>query len=305
MSSFSIAQDEEGVRLDKLLAQRFSSYSRAYFQYLIEAGSVLVNGKISKKRELLKEHDEVEVYFILTPELSLEPEEIPLDILYEDEDLLVINKPAGMVVHPAPGHPSKTFANALLFHCSRLSLEGPFQGSLRPGIVHRLDKETSGLLLAAKNLETHGKLVSSFACREIQKHYLAICFGNPGTVTIDAPIGRHPIDRKKMAIREEGGRAALSECRTLAHHSPFSLVEIRLITGRTHQIRVHLKHIHCPVLGDPTYGSPSLNRKYNATRQLLHAHRLSFKHPRSQSLIELSAPPPPDMSPWIPDPLTI
>ncbi len=288
--SFIISKDESGIHRDKLVVSRFLDHSRTYFQYLIENGSILVNGKSVKKRETTQEGDEVEICFILTPELSLEPQNIPLDILYEDEHLLAINKPAGMVVHPAPGHPSNTFANALLFHCKQLPSS---KDSLRPGIVHRLDKETTGILLAAKDLETHAKLIAAFSNREVEKHYLTICLGNPGNKTIDAPIGRHPTRRKEMAVSEKG-KPALSRCCVQAFHAPFALVDITLITGRTHQIRVHLKHLNCPILGDPLYGSAAINKKYAATRQMLHAHSLRFKHPHSQKTIEIEAPLPED-----------
>lgn len=287
-----VSDEEQGIRLDQLLSRRFPNHSRTYFQYLIEKGSVLVNGKKIKKREEPKCGDEIEVCFLLTPEISLEPEEIPLDILYEDEEILAINKPAGMVVHPAVGHPSKTFVNALLFYCKQLQhIKGT---DLRPGIVHRLDKETSGVLLAAKTSDMHALLIQLFSNREIEKHYLALCMGNPGAGTIDAPIGRHPVHRKEMAIVSEGGRAAISHYKTLKIKDNLSLVDIHPITGRTHQIRVHMKACNTPILGDPVYGSTSANLKYGAERQLLHAHTLSFKHPRTQKQVLLTAPLPED-----------
>lgn len=293
---FVVSEKEAGERLDKLLATHFSHHSRTYFQYLIDHGSVLLNSEKVKKREKAQEGDEVEVCFLLTPEISLEPENIPLDILYEDEYLLAVNKPVGMVVHPAPGNPSHTFVNALLFHCGKINTSDE---RLRPGIVHRLDKDTSGILLAAKTVEAHQKLVSIFCNRLIEKQYLAICVGNPGNVLIDAPIKRHPIHRKEMAVCQEGGKSAMTRCSVLSSQGNLSLVQIELLTGRTHQIRVHLKHHKTPILGDPVYGAPSANQKYGTSRQFLHAHTLKFLHPITSAPLHLSAPLPPDMADFI------
>lgn len=272
-------------RIDRLLAAQFPDYSRTYFQYLIENGFVLVNGVPMKKKDKPKTGDEIEICFQLTPEISLEPQNIPLEILFEDEHLIVINKPVGMVTHPAPGHASQTFVNALLYHCKSL----PCTDSVRPGIVHRLDKETSGVLLAAKTAESHRKLVEMFSNRSIEKTYLAICIGSPGEVTIEAPIKRHPTKRKEMSVDLEG-KPATTICKTLAFDGKLSFVEIRLITGRTHQIRVHLKHIGKPILGDTVYGSSAWNKKSGAPHQLLHAHRLKFDHPITGEKLDLTAP---------------
>lgn len=290
-----VSSQEAGERLDRILAARYCEVrSRTYFQRLIEKEAVLLNGETVKKRIKPKEGDEIEVCFELTPELDLLPEDIPLSIVYEDEDLLVVNKPAGLVVHPAPGHWTGTFVNALLHHCRTLEIDDP--ASVRPGIVHRLDKDTSGLLLAAKHPLAQQRLIESFSNRQIHKEYLAICIGNPGQVEINAPIGRHPIHRKKMTVNEAGGRWALSRCMTLAYDGQLSMVKIILETGRTHQIRVHMLHHGTPVLGDQLYGSSNANRKYKADRQLLHAHLLRFKHPMAGIEIELKAPPPNDFS---------
>lgn len=288
----TILKEQEGVRLDALLASYYPELSRSYFQYLIEEGAVLVNGSQVKKRTKPTCDDEIEVCFLLTPEIDLKPEAIPLDILYEDEHLLAINKPAGMVVHPAPGHASGTFVNALLYHCHSLPQHA---GDLRPGIVHRLDKETTGVLLAAKTVMAHQGLVSLFARRAIKKKYLALCAGVPKNQTIEAPIGRHPVHRKEMCIDHERGKEALTRIEVVAHQGDFSLVEVDLLTGRTHQIRVHMKSIGFPVLGDPVYGAPSINKKLGLTRQLLHAHTLRLTHPISQRTLELSAPLPEEM----------
>lgn len=283
---FIVSAEEAHTRLDKLLSLRFPNYSRTYFQYLIERGCVLINGMPLKKREFPKVGDEIEICFLLTPEISLEPQNIPLDILFEDDHLIAINKPANMVVHPAPGHPNNTFVNALLYHCKNLPTSDP----LRPGIVHRLDKDTSGVLIAAKTTAAHAKLVELFSQRRIQKFYLAICVGSAKEGLIDAPIKRHPIQRKEMSVCFEGGKEAKSFCKLLKKNKKLSLVEVQLLTGRTHQIRVHLKYWGTPILGDSVYGSHSANKTFNVPRQLLHAHRINFTHPMTNAPLELLAP---------------
>lgn len=287
-----VTEDEEGERLDKLLARRFKEvYSRTYFQYLIDEHLVLLNGLPVKKRIKPQAGDEIEVQFAAIPEIALTPEAIPLSILYEDDYLLAINKPAGMVVHPAPGNWSGTFVNALLHHCGQW---GGDPSSLRPGIVHRLDKETSGVLVAAKTLDMQQKLTELFASRQVYKEYLAICIGHPQDGEIRAPIGRHPIHRKQMAIVPTG-REAISVCKTLGYNDKLSLVQVVIATGRTHQIRVHLKYKGTPVLGDSLYGNPSLNQYYSAQRQMLHAVVMRFCHPVTKQMMELKAPLPQDM----------
>ncbi|MGH2639770.1 MAG: RluA family pseudouridine synthase [Rhabdochlamydiaceae bacterium] len=277
------------IRLDRLLVQSFPNHSRAYFQYLIGSGLVLVNGSPVKKRETMEIGDEIEVCFELTPELSIEAENIPLAILHEDDHLIAINKPAGMVTHPAPGHPKGTFVNALLYHCRTL----PMTDHLRPGIVHRLDKDTSGVLIAAKTTECHQKLVELFSSRLVTKHYRAICVGNPGDRTITEPLKRHPTRRQEMHV-DPTGKPATSICRVLKTEGDLSWVDIQLITGRTHQIRVHLKHVGTPILGDPVYGRLTANEKYGAQRQLLHAKTLSLIHPITKASLNLEAPLPND-----------
>lgn len=291
--SVYVTETEAELRLDKFLAAKFPDFSRTYFQYLIDKSCVLVNGQVVKKREKLQPLDEIEVCFELTPELSVVPEAIALDILFEDEHLLIVNKPAGMVVHPAPGHPTGTFVNALLHHCNTLEVD-----SLRPGIVHRLDKDTSGVLVAAKTSQVHAQLVSLFASRQIEKHYIAVCLGNPGNVVINAPLKRHPVRRQEMAVRE-GGKEAISECHIIGFDGKLSCVGVKLITGRTHQIRVHLKSRGTPVLGDQVYGSHTANALFGASRQLLHAHRLSFVHPVTGTLLQIEAPIPNDIKTFI------
>ena len=288
-------EEEANVRLDQVLTARFPDYSRTYFQSLIEKSLVLVNGALAKKATRLVAGDEIEVEFAATAEISITPEAIPLDIIYEDAYLLAINKPVGMVVHPAVGNWTGTFVHALLYHCALNLPTGSQTASLRPGIVHRLDKETSGLLLAAKDEITQRRLVEAFAARQVYKEYRAICLGNPGSRRIEGNIGRHPVRRKEMAVLREGGRAALTLCETLCYDNLFSYVRLIPYTGRTHQLRVHMRHVGFPILGDPTYGNPSANQKWGAKRQLLHAFSLRFTHPHTKEQIELKAPLPQDI----------
>lgn len=297
LETFFISQEEAGDRLDKILAIRLSEAgSRTYFQYLIDEGKVLLNGAPIKKRTKPKAGDEIEVEYILTPDITLQPENIPLNIVFEDDHIIVVNKPAGMVVHPATGHWTGTFVNALLFHCRDLILQ---QGNApsdqqRPGIVHRLDKDTSGLIVAAKTGAAQQRLVEMFSGRRVYKEYLAICIGNPGSGSVDAPIGRHPTNRKMMAVVEIGGRQALTHFRTLKYSERLSFVNIVIATGRTHQIRVHMKHKGTPVLGDAAYGIVSFNAKMGVERQMLHAYRLRFDHPITGSSMDFEAPIPKD-----------
>ena len=287
-----ISEDEAGERLDKILARRFTDvHSRTYFQYLIDEHLVLLNGIPVKKRIKPVAGDEVEVQFAALPGIDLKPEAIPLSIIYEDEHLVVINKPVGMVVHPAPGHWSGTFVNALLYHCQLLPVP---EGTLRPGIVHRLDKETSGLLVAAKTLEAQQKLIELFASRKVYKEYLAVCVGHPSDGVIEAPIGRHPVHRMEMAIVPHG-RAACSICNTIGYNDKLSVVQVVITTGRTHQIRVHMKYKGTPVLGDSLYGTTALNQSFNVSHHLLHAAVLRFPHPITGQSLEFKAPIPDEM----------
>lgn len=287
---------EAEQRLDRLLTTHYPSFSRTYFQWLIENNFVSLNGKPAKKRTLPKVGDKIAVSFQPLPECSLEPQTIPLDIVYEDEHLIAINKPAGMVVHPAPGHWDQTFVNALLAHCQDLP-QGGEKG--RPGIVHRLDKETSGILLAAKTAQAHQKLIQAFAARQIKKEYWAICLGCPEPTTITTFIGRHPIRRKQMAVVQENGKEAITSIEPLISNKDLSLVRIYPKTGRTHQIRVHLKHLGHPILGDSTYGQSPINAKLQVKRQLLHAYQLVLNHPITQKPMKLTAPLPADFLKWI------
>jgi 23S rRNA pseudouridine1911/1915/1917 synthase len=271
---------DEEVRLDLFLSRHYKQFSRTYFQYLIADGFVLLDGKQVKKRVIPTLGQEVEICFQLTPELSLEPEAIELSILYEDDDLLAINKPAGMVVHPAPGHPTGTFVNALLYHCKLK----PSNDSMRPGIVHRLDKDTSGVLIAAKNSLAHQKLTEMFAERKIKKSYLAICMGHPKAQTISAPIARHPIRRKEMSV-QPSGKKALTQIEILKSNHVMSFLSLFPETGRTHQLRVHLKHIGSPIYADPIYGKKVLGQRLH-----LHAHELKFLHPITHKEVHIKAP---------------
>lgn len=295
--SFEITETEAGTRLDQILAGRYRTLkSRTYFQNLIADGKVLLNGKAVKKQLKPDAGDEVEVFFALTPEISLTPENIPLDILFEDEHLIVVDKPAGMVVHPAVGNWSGTFVNALLYHCANLAQDS---SSMRPGIVHRLDKDTSGVLIAAKSGLAHQKLVEMFSKRLVSKEYLAICLGNPGEGVLTGAIGRHPVHRKQMAVCDHG-RPALTRYRTLHFDGRRSLVQVQLETGRTHQIRVHFSHHRTPILGDSIYGNSQANQKFGAERQMLHARRIGFMHPLEGHPLEFSAKIPADMLAQIP-----
>ncbi len=289
MEQETICATEE-KRLDKILTDQFPSCSRNYIQSLFEKGLITINGQAVKKRYVPKIGERISVEFTDEDPIDLAPDPIPLDILYEDDAIICVNKPSGMVVHPAPGHPRKTFVNALLHHCQTLDVE---KGDVRPGIVHRLDKETSGILVAAKTRSAQEKLTSAFSNRLVKKEYLAICTGSPGTRTIDASIGRHPVRRKEMALNETG-KEAVTEVSTVQKGELFSLISAKPITGRTHQIRVHLKSIGFPILGDKTYGYIKLNQKFRIERQLLHAYKLSFPHPTTNEEIKLTAPIPED-----------
>ena len=285
---FSSEAGDAGSRLDHFLASRIPELSRSRIQALMEEGRVLVNGE-PKLRSCKLRGGEV-IALTVPAVISSEnlPEDIALEILFEDDDLIVINKPAGLVVHPAPGHAGGTLVNALLHHCTSLSGIG---GVERPGIVHRLDKETSGCLVAAKNDAAHQSLTEQFAGREVRKIYLAICAGilKKKKGTINVPLGRHPVHRQKMGIRVRDGREAVTDWLVLAALPCGTLVRCTLHTGRTHQIRVHMKHLGHPVVGDEVYG-----KRAGFARHLLHAWKLGFSHPRTGFPLDFTAPIPPD-----------
>ncbi len=298
--NFIVEQSLPSERLDVFLRARFPAVSRGAMQRLIEQGHIRVNGKTVKPTHSPRAGERVEVTWPEARPAEAQPEEIPLDILFEDQSLLVVNKPAGLVVHPAAGHEEHTLVNALLHHC-RGSLSG-IGGVARPGIVHRLDKETSGCLVVAKNDETHIALSEQFAGRFVKKVYHAILCGEVPRAAgeIHAAIARHPTHRKRMAVHDDAaGRAAHTSYRVLEKLKCATYVEAQIHTGRTHQIRVHFQHLGYPVAGDDTYGATKNRRlkelaNYAAPRVLLHAKELSFVHPRTQQPLKFSAPLPAD-----------
>ena len=279
-----------GTRLDAFLAGQMEK-TRSSVQKLIEEGNVRVNGSPAGKNTRLREGDRVEAVEPPPEVLDVTPQNIPLDIVYEDGDLLVVNKPKGMVVHPAPGNPDGTLVNALLYHCGG-SLSG-INGVIRPGIVHRIDKDTSGLLIVAKNDRAHQSLAEQIAVHSFTRIYNAVVYGNLKTEegTISAPLGRHPTDRKRMAVLSSGGREAVTHYRVLERFSGFTLVECRLETGRTHQIRVHMAHIGHPVAGDPVYGPKKCITELHG--QCLHARVIGFVHPATGEYLEFDSGLPP------------
>jgi 23S rRNA pseudouridine1911/1915/1917 synthase len=278
------------MRLDLFLAKSLPEFSRSRIQQLIRGGFVRVGGNITRPNQPVRSGDEIELTEPPAEKTKTEPEPIPLAILYEDDDLIVINKAAGMVVHPGAAQPEHTLVNALLHHCSTLSGIG---GQQRPGIVHRLDKETSGCIVVAKNDVAHRELSKQFTARTVEKIYLALVAGklrNP-TGVIENKIGRHPVHRQRMSVNSPRGRAARTEYRILHSNPQASLVECKLHSGRTHQIRVHLHHLGNPVLGDKVY-APRLTNGF--PRQMLHAWKLGFSHPRTGEWKQFEAPLPDD-----------
>lgn len=273
------------IRIDKYLASFFSEITRSQMQNMIENGDVLVNSSIVKCNYILKDEDKIDIIFNDAVASPIMAEDIKLNVIYEDSDIIVVNKPSGMVVHPAIGNKSGTLVNALLFHCKDLS---GINGETRPGIVHRIDKDTSGLLVACKNDFSHKKLADDFASKKINKIYYAICSGviphNVGV--IDAPIGRDKVDRQKMTVTPDG-KNAITHFKVIERFKEFTLVEVKLETGRTHQIRVHMKYIGFPVAGDAVYG---FKRDINeVTGQYLHAKTLGFNHPRTNEYMEFTS----------------
>ncbi|MDD1331937.1 RluA family pseudouridine synthase [Lactobacillus delbrueckii] len=284
---YELTAEESGQRLDKYLAGEMTDLSRSRIKELVQAGEVLVNGKKSKVSYKVQKGDLIQVTVLPLEPLKLEAENIPLDIVYEDEDIIVVNKPQGMVVHPAAGHPSHTLVNALLYHTRDLadSPEG-----FRPGIVHRIDKDTSGLLMVAKNAAARESLEKQLAAKSNKRQYLAIVHGNfvEEEGTIDAPIGRNPKDRKQMAVVEKG-KSAVTHFKVLEQYQGYSLVECQLETGRTHQIRVHMAYIGHPLAGDPLYRP---RKTLPGHGQFLHAKTLGFEQPSTGEWLEFSVQPP-------------
>ena len=288
MNRLTLTADRPGERADALLARLVPDLTRSAAQKLLERGAVTLNGGPARKNDRPAPGDVLEVVLPDPEPIDLVPQDIPLDVVYEDGDVIVVNKPVGLVVHPAPGHPDGTLVNALLYHCGT-SLSG-INGELRPGIVHRIDRDTSGLIIAAKNDRAHLALAAQLQDHSLARTYEAVAVGGlrKDSGTVDAPIGRHPVDRKKMAVDRKNGREAITHWTVLARYPGYTHVECRLETGRTHQIRVHLASIGHPLLGDTVYGAkkpvPGL------AGQCLHARRLRFVHPSTGEPVELECP---------------
>lgn len=287
--NFRVDQEEQGIRIDKYLASRLPDYSRSFLQKLVGEGQVLAEGKPVKSNYKISTGEQISLSVPDAVEPEIVPEPIPLDILYEDASLLVINKPKGMVVHPCPGHYSGTLVNALMYHCKD-QLSG-INGVMRPGIVHRIDQNTTGSLVVCKTDAAHRFLAQQLKDHSITRKYRAIVHGNlkEEEGTVNAPIGRHPVDRKKMAVNERCGRNAVTHYRVLERFGSFTYLECRLETGRTHQIRVHMASIGHPLLGDDVYG-PSRCPIPGLTGQTLHAMTLGFIHPETGTYMEFEAP---------------
>ena len=287
---YNFVADEPGVRLDKYVCGKLAELSRTRIQKLIADGHIMVNDQVAKAGLKLNAGDRLKVILPPAPPSPLTPEAIPLNILYEDDDLLVVDKPAGLTVHPAPGHPAHTLLNAVLSHFPRLAA---LSDSLRPGIVHRLDRDTSGVMVVAKNTRAQARLIEQFKARSVAKAYLVLVKGKltPESGVIEAPIGRDPRDRKRMAVVTKG-REARTEYRVIKYIGGYTLLEVKPETGRTHQIRVHLAAIGYPVVGDKVYGvkSPFLSR------QFIHASRLGFKLPSTGKYMEFKSELPPDLA---------
>ena len=288
MDEFSLSiedSSDEGIRIDKFLAMSLPDKSRSYYQKAIDNGFVLVNGLTVKSKYQTKLGDEITISIEPVKEIDIVPEDIPIEILYEDEDVIVVNKPKGMVVHPAPGHYSGTLVNALMFHCKD-SLSG-INGEIRPGIVHRIDMNTTGSLLVCKNDKAHNDIAAQIKVHSVNRIYKGIVAGNfkEESGTINAPIGRNPKDRKKMAVVPDG-REAITHFTVLEQFKGYSFVQFKLETGRTHQIRVHMAHIGHPLLGDDVYGKAVKNLE----GQTLHAQTLGFIQPTTKQYVEVNAP---------------
>lgn len=280
-------QENQQMRLDKYLAEQFPEQTRSYLQKLIKEGEVLVNGKTVKAGFQLSKGNEVSVNIPEPKELDVEPQKMDLDIVYEDEDVILINKPKGMVVHPAPGHTTDTLVNGLLYHCKD-NLSG-INGVARPGIVHRIDRDTTGILIVCKNDMSHNSIAAQLKEHSITRRYRALVHGNvkQDQGTVEGAIGRHPVDRKKMAINERNGKPAVTHYTVLERFGNYTLIECVLETGRTHQIRVHMTSIGHPLVGDEVYGPAKCPFKLQG--QCLHAMVLGFIHPRTGEYMEFSA----------------
>jgi len=301
--TFSVSEEQAGHRLDAFLAAQIEGWSRARLHRLIEDADVLVNGRVAKPAYKLHANDQIEVELTPSPSSAFAPEDIPINVIHEDDDLIVVNKPAGMVVHPAAGAESGTLANALTFHFQQLSIAG---GPARPGIVHRLDRDTSGLLVVAKTETAHEDLANQFRAREVFKSYVALVHGHVAgdDGQIDQPIARDPHHRTRMAV-VAGGRPSLSLYRVRRRFDRFTLLDVELKTGRTHQIRVHLAWLNYPVVGDGVYGGGRDNQIADSqiraqiaklSRQFLHAEKLGFRHPGTGEQRLFTAPLAPELA---------
>lgn len=286
---FQITEEYEGERIDKCMALLMDSLSRSYIQKLVKDRQVLVNGTPVKSSYQVQAEDEVCFTLPASQEPEIRPEDIPLDILYEDKDLLVVNKPKGMVVHPAAGHYSGTLVNGVMYHC-RGDLSG-INGVLRPGIVHRIDMDTTGSLIVCKNDKAHNSIAAQLKDHSITRRYRALCHGviEEQEGTVDRPIGRHPTDRKKMAVNERNGKRAVTHYRVLRRFREYTYIECELETGRTHQIRVHMASIGHPLLGDSVY-APGRKCPFSLQGQTLHAMTIGFQHPSTGEYLEIVAP---------------
>ena len=280
--------DNDGIRIDKYLLDKLD-ISRNKIQKLINDNNILVNGKSVKASYIVRVDDLIECDFLYKEKIDILPEDIPLDIVYEDDDLLVVNKPSGMVVHPAVGNYSHTLVNALMYHCNNLS---QVNGVIRPGIVHRIDADTSGLLLVAKNDMAHVDLAKQISEKSVKREYIALVDGviKEDTATIDAPIGRDVKNRKKMCVTADNSKDAITNIRLIERYKNSTLITCSLLTGRTHQIRVHMNYIGHSVINDPVYGSKKLIDPLFG--QMLHARKIGFVHPRTHEYMEFSCEPP-------------
>ncbi len=285
---FIVNEEDAGERIDKYLADMLPDLTRSYLQKVMKQEQVLVAGQPVKANYKLKAEDVVDITIPDAVEPDIKPENIPLDILYEDDYILVVNKPKGMVVHPAAGHNSGTLVNAVMYHC-RENLSG-INGVLRPGIVHRIDMDTTGSLIICKNDMAHNHIAEQLKVHSITRKYRAIVHGviKEEEGRVEAPIGRHPVERKKMAINEKNGKPAVTNYKVLERFRDFTYVECQLETGRTHQIRVHMASLHHPLLGDAVYGPAKC--PYKLQGQTLHAATIGFEHPATGEYLELTAP---------------
>ena len=289
MESFEVEAEQEGERLDKFLSIIYPEFSRAFFQKLIKSKQVSVNETPQKASYCVKIDDIVTVEIPDAVETTIEPENIPLDILYEDDDVLIVNKPKGMVVHPSAGHYSGTLVNAIMYHCKD-TLSG-INGEIRPGIVHRIDMDTPGSLIVCKNDEAHVNIAQQIKEHSVNRIYVGIVCGNvkEDSGTVEGAIGRHPIERKKMAINEKNGKPAITHYKVLERFKNYTYMQFKLETGRTHQIRVHMASIGHPLLGDTLYSSGRSPFKH-LQGQCLHAKTIGFIHPKTGEYMEYSAP---------------